>query len=122
MWEALVFLIILNLFLALIARYYYRKYRSAESERVSAVSSRLSQSSIYGKTIEQLIPFMKGFPYPAKNFRFIGNPIDGLVFLDDRVVFVEFKFNKSTLSPVQRRIRDLVQQGRVEWKTISTGV
>ena len=74
-----------------------------------------SQSVKYGKLSEQWIPFSERFPYSKENFRFIGSPIDGIAFEDDRIVFVEFKMNSSSLSEKQKHIRDLVHSRRVEW-------
>ena len=78
-------------------------------------SSKQSLSTVYGRITEQWAPFMAGYPYDPRQFRFLGSPVDGVQFEEDKVVFVEFKTNGSALSPRQQRIRELVQQGRVEW-------
>ena len=44
--------------------------------------------------------------------------MDGVLFEDERVVFVEFKMGTSKLTQRQRRIRDLVRAGRVEFKEL----
>jgi len=77
--------------------------------------SKQSQSVKYGQFTEQWLPFSSKFPYHAQNFRFIGKPIDGLCFEDDKIVFVEFKTNKSQLSDSQRRVRELIDKKKVEW-------
>lgn len=74
-----------------------------------------SLSTTYGKITEQFAPFMKSYPFPPQNFRFIGSPIDGVQFEDDRIIFVEFKTNKAALSKEQRRIKKLVENKKVEW-------
>ena len=74
-----------------------------------------SQSVKYGQLTEQWLPFAKKYPYNSQNFRFIGKPIDGIAFEEDKIVFVEFKTNKSSLSNVQRKARDLVKEKKVEW-------
>src|SRR5688572_23587951 len=79
-------------------------------------SRRGSLASTYGRISEQWFPLTEAFPYDSRGFRFIGSPIDGVQFEDDRVIFCEFKVNRSELSETQRRIRDLVRQGRVEWQ------
>jgi predicted Holliday junction resolvase-like endonuclease len=79
-----------------------------------------SLSSRYGKLTEQFIPFMKDYPYDEQNFRFIGSPIDGVQFEDDKIVFMEFKAGESSkLTERQRRIRDLVKNGRVRFEEFS---
>ena len=78
-------------------------------------SEKQSLSTTYGKLTEQFAPFMEKYPYSTKNFRFIGNPVDGIQFEDDRIIFVEFKTNQSELSPLQNKIKKLIEKGRVEW-------
>lgn len=86
------------------------------SEHVNTLSfSKQSQSVKYGKMSENWIPLSEKFPYPKENFRFLGNPIDGIAFLEDKIVFCEFKANTSTLSTKQENIRELVKNKKVEW-------
>lgn len=77
-----------------------------------------SLSSRYGKMTEQFMPFLKNYPYLPENFRFLGTPIDGIQFEDDKIVFVEFKTAGSQLSPRQRQIAEHVWQKKVEFKEI----
>ena len=72
----------------------------------------------HGKSFEQLFPFMKNYPYEYRNFRFIGNPIDGLSFENDKIVFMEFKTGDSKLSEKQKKIKSLVENKKVEWQEI----
>lgn len=80
--------------------------------------SKKSGEVLHGKSWEQFAPFMEHYPYDPENFRFIGTPIDGISFEDDKVVFVEFKTGQSRLSGVQRRIKEHVEAGQVEWKEL----
>jgi predicted Holliday junction resolvase-like endonuclease len=58
------------------------------------------------------------FPWDPSNFRFLGTPIDGVQFEDDRVILVEFKTGNSQLSKRQRHIRELVNDGKVDFEVI----
>ncbi len=80
--------------------------------------SHKSNAVKHGQSFEQLFPFMKSYPFDANNFRFIGSPIDGISFEEDSIVFVEFKTGSSQLSKKQRRIRELINSKKVEWKEI----
>ena len=71
-----------------------------------------------GFTTEQWLPLAESYPWDPRNFRFLGAPIDGVQFEDDRVVLVEFKSGRSRLSDRQLRIRDLVQSGKVEFREV----
>ena len=86
--------------------------RDLEKERFSG----RSRSTRYGQITEQFMPWAAGYPYDPSGFRFLGSPIDGVQFEDDRVILMEFKTGGSRLSPAQRRIRDLVRRGKVSFE------
>jgi predicted Holliday junction resolvase-like endonuclease len=83
-----------------------------------------SQSVTVGKITEHIVPFLPDFPYNPKDARFIGSPVDFIVFdgLDAEdvrgVVFVEVKTGTATLSTRERRVRNAVQEGQVSWLEI----
>lgn len=103
------------LVLALFLYLFYRKSKSLERSLNELGFAKNSQSVKYGKLTEHWIPFSDKFPYDPKQFRFIGNPIDGIVFDDDKIVFTEFKTASSQLNERQRKIRELVQKKNVDW-------
>ena len=72
-----------------------------------------SLSVKYGKTSEQFMPFLVNYPYDSEKFRFIGNPIDGIQFEDDKVIFIEFKTEKSKLNQNQKKIKEIIENKRV---------
>ncbi len=69
----------------------------------------------YGKMTEQFIPFVESFPYDPEKFRFLGNPIDGVLFDEDQIVFCEFKTGSSSLNEKQRKIKQLVNDKKITW-------
>ena len=77
-----------------------------------------------GKVTEHFIPYLPDFSYNPKDARFIGSPIDFIVFdgLNDgevkNIVFIEFKTGESALSTRERRVRDAIQSGNVLWKEL----
>lgn len=77
-----------------------------------------SASVKHGKSFEQLFPFMRNYPFIHRNFRFIGDPIDGLSFEEDKIVFLEFKTGTSKLSQKQKKIKELIEKKKVEWKEV----
>ena len=88
---------------------------SLKSELENLKFLKKSQSVKYGQLTEQWIPFSDKYPYNPQNFRFIGKPIDGVSFEDDKIVFVEFKTNTSQLSEAQKKVKDLVEKKKIEW-------
>jgi len=95
------------------------KRDSVPSIRQDAIQQ--SQAVTLGKITEHFIPYLPDFSYNPKDARFIGSPIDFVVFdgLNEtdvrKVVFVEVKTGTSGLSTRERRIRDAIQSGNVEW-------
>ncbi|MCH7552441.1 MAG: endonuclease [Chloroflexi bacterium] len=103
---AVAFLLTLRLALGL-----YRRVRDLEA-------SKQSVSTRHGQLWEQFIPFSDSYPWDPGNFRFIGSPIDGVQFEQDRVILLEFKTGKGRLSERQRRVQGLVEDGRVEFRVV----
>jgi predicted Holliday junction resolvase-like endonuclease len=101
--------------LVIILFFIFKKISSLNSELEDLKFSKKSQSVKYGQLTEQWIPFSDKYPYNPQNFRFIGKPIDGVAFEEDKIVFVEFKTNTSQLSEAQRKVKDLVEKKKVEW-------
>lgn len=101
--------------LVIIAIFLLNQVFSLKDEINSIYYLKRSQSVKYGQLTEQWIPFSKEFPFSSQNFRFIGKPIDGVCFEDDKIIFIEFKTNKSNLSDIQKKIKKLVSEKKVEW-------
>lgn len=83
-----------------------------------------SRSVTTGKVTEQMVPYFTEFPFNPKDARFIGSPIDFVVFdgLNDgevkEVVIVEVKTASSTLSKREKQIREVVQARKIQWKEL----
>lgn len=103
------------LLLLLMVIYYKRKVDSLADQVDEELSRQRSLSSTYGRITEQWIPLSSRYPYDPQYFRFLGSPIDGVQFEEDRIVFIEFKANRSRLSENQKRIKRLVEEGAVYW-------
>ncbi len=101
------------------------KARYTRSVRQDAVQR--SQAVTVGKVYEQLVPYLPDFPFNPKDVRFLGTPVDFVVFdgLSDgtvrRIVFVEVKTAASDLSTRERRVRDAIKAGRVDWSELRAG-
>ncbi len=82
------------------------------------LSQKKSSEIRVGKIGENMAPFMEDWPYDPNKFRFIGNPVDGIQFTDDEIIFVEIKTGKSRLTKSQRKIRDILRKkGTVSFAT-----
>ena len=84
-----------------------------------------SQAVTLGKVYEHLIPYLPDFRWNPKDARFIGTPVDFLVFdgLSEghlrAIVFVEVKTGTSSMSVRERQVRDAVLGQRVEWQQLN---
>ncbi len=94
-----------------------------EQARKSAISQ--SRAVLGGKFTEQMVPYFPGFKYDPTEVRFIGSPIDMVVFPGlaqgdpQEVVILEIKTGKSAaLTPQQKKIRQLIEDGMVRWDEI----
>ena len=94
------------------------RMRSSLAELKSQIRS---QSTRYGQITEQFLPLVESYPWDSKHFRFLGSPIDGIQFEEDRIILVEFKSSSSQMSGRQRQIEKLVEQGKVEFALIRAG-
>jgi predicted Holliday junction resolvase-like endonuclease len=105
----------LCLFLLLVIALMKRRLDSLSERLAEEEARQKSLSTTYGRITEQWFPLMAEYPYDPQNFRFLGSPIDGVQFEEDRIILVEFKANRSRLSENQKRIKRLVEEGEVYW-------
>ena len=103
----------------------FQTWRKREEENIREDAIKRSQAVIRGKVTEHLMPFFPDFCYNPRDARFVGTPVDLVVFdgLSEgdvkRVVFVEVKSGKSaTLSSRERRVRDCIKQGAVSYEIL----
>lgn len=90
------------------------------SHRKEAIAK--SRAVLGGQFSEQLAPFLPDFKYLPTECRFMGKPVDILVFkgMDekkiDEVVFVEVKSGKARNSPVEKSLRETIEKKKVRWE------
>ncbi|MEK6939860.1 MAG: Holliday junction resolvase-like protein [Nanoarchaeota archaeon] len=97
------------------------KYWEEQLPGIKKDSIERSRASLGGQFSEQLAPYLPNFKYKPTECKFLGKPVDLLVFegLDEKevteIVFVEMKSGGAELNTVQRKIRDAVKAGKVRW-------
>ena len=138
---ALIVIIIVAAILAILLVYYssrlkwerkFRQWQEAEAlrwqeEKERATRDAVNQSRVVlgGKFTEQLAPYLPEFNYDPTEARFIGSPVDLIVFPGlargdpEEIVIMEIKTGKtSQLTPQQRKIRQLIEDGMVRWELL----
>lgn len=102
----------------------FRKHKEWESAlpdyRKEAIMK--SRAVLGGQFSEQLAPYLPDFKYSPTECRFIGKPIDLIVFkgMDEKeiseVVFVEVKSGKSRVSSSEKKLKEAIENKRVRWE------
>jgi predicted Holliday junction resolvase-like endonuclease len=88
-----------------------------------------SRAVLKGKIGEQMAPLLPGFRHNPADARFIGSPIDYVIFdgyseAKDgdcsirRIVLMDVKTGNAKLSPAEKKVREAVLAGAVEWETL----
>lgn len=100
------------------------QWKNDQENSIRQDAAQRSQATTIGKVAEHFIPYLPDFSYNPKDARFIGSPIDFIVFdgLNNNevknIVFIEVKTGKSGLSQRQRQIREAIQSGKVLWQEL----
>jgi predicted Holliday junction resolvase-like endonuclease len=106
-----------------------QRWRIAHAADLQQASTLRSRAVLRGHVTEQLAPLFDDFPYELADARFLGKPIDFIVFdglaevlegLRDRlrqIIFVEIKTGRASLNTIERRIKECVESGQVHcWR------
>ncbi len=92
-------------------------YRKDALERARAV--------LKGKIGEQLAPILEVFGHSPADARFIGSPVDYIIFDGysegeiRKVVLADVKTGEAKLTKIQKEIRGAIEKGKVKWETIN---
>ncbi|MDR2078937.1 MAG: hypothetical protein LBP74_04350 [Treponema sp.] len=87
-----------------------------------------SRAVLGGLASEQIAPLLPGFPFDPGDCRFVGKPVDFIVFRGmnekniSEVVFLEVKSGTGkNLNDQEKRLREVIQAGQVRWAEYDTG-
>ena len=102
--------------------------KTVQEERADAVDT--SRAVLKGKIAEQIAPLLPGFPakYNPADARFIGSPIDYLIFRNMskgkdsedpiEIVLLDVKTGNAGLNPVQRKIETAAEEKRISFDVL----
>lgn len=100
-------------------------WRDKEERRIREDAIKRSSNTVKGKVSEHLAPFKLDFAYSPRDCRFIGTPIDYVIFAGlehdkvEEVVFLEVKTGEfAKLTQRERSVRDAIQAGKVRWEVL----
>ena len=111
-----------------------KEFSQTWAEQESSIRKDAADRSRYvlkGKIAEHMVPMYKDvFKYDPSDARFLGAPIDYVIFdgytavkdgnSDEpiTVVLADIKTGNAKLNRTERKIKEAVEQGRVRWETI----
>ncbi|MDR1586673.1 MAG: hypothetical protein LBS57_04375, partial [Treponema sp.] len=104
------------------------EWESFRVEEVVKARLRQSRAVLGGLVSEQMAPLLPGFPYDPGDCRFMGKPVDFIVFkgMNEKdireVIFLEVKSGASpALNDQEKKLRDAIRTGRVSWAEYRSG-
>ena len=98
------------------------RWKAAHSKAISREAIKGSQAAVSGRVLERVAPYLPDFEFNPRDVRFIGDPVDFVVFdgLTEgrvrRVVFVEVKSGAGELNGNERRVKAAIVARQVEWE------
>ncbi|MFH0966311.1 MAG: Holliday junction resolvase-like protein [Methanobacteriota archaeon] len=102
-----------------------REWQTREENRIRQDAIKRSREVIHGKVTEHLIPFFPSFPWNPSDARFLGSPIDFVVFdglsegMVREIILVEVKSGASrSLTQRERSVQQCAHKGAVSFRTI----
>lgn len=104
-----------------IAWLYFLIWRLRYSAKIRDDAVQRSLAVTAGKVHEQLVPYLPEFGFNPKDARFLGSPVDLVVFDGlaagevRRVVFLEVKTGGAPLTARERQVRDVIEAREVAW-------
>ncbi|MEM3481941.1 MAG: Holliday junction resolvase-like protein [Thermoplasmata archaeon] len=104
----------------------FEKWKIEYSEEIRRDAIQKSQNVLKGKVTEQIIPYFSDFPYDPRDVRFIGSPVDLIVFSGlreknsiDEIIFLEIKTGKGRQSGVEKKVEDAIKNGKISYRVIN---
>ena len=131
---ALIFILLLTIGIANDYQNKYLKIKEKYEDAIGSLPEQLararkdaldrSRAVIKGNVSEHLAPYIPDFEHQPSDARFLGSPIDYMVFdgmstgEEINVYIVDIKTGNSRLTALQRRIKKAVEEGRVHFETV----
>ena len=106
----------------LFGKFVAKQQHDEKVPKIRETAIKQSRAVLSGQFSEQIAPYLPEFPFKPTEVRFIGKPIDFVVFngMDEKkieeVIFVEVKTGKSQLSSVEKTLKEAIENKKVRWK------
>jgi predicted Holliday junction resolvase-like endonuclease len=104
-----------------IGKFKTNKYWEKEIPNYRKDAIMKSRAVLGGQFSEQLAPYLPNFEYLPTECKFLGKPIDFVVFkgMDNKkieeIIFVEVKSGNSKLNAHEKNLKDTINKKKVKW-------
>lgn len=102
------------------------KYWESEIPNYKKEAIMKSRAVLGGQFSENLAPYLPNFPFVPTECRFLGKPIDFVVFkgMDNKaieeIIFVEVKSGNSKLSSQEKRLKETILKKKIRFEEYRT--
>ena len=115
------FILIIGLItIYIILNYKFQKLDNIlKAERVDAIKR--SRAVLTGQFSENIAPYMPNFPYSPTECKFLGKPVDFIVFKGSdnnnikEIIFLEIKSGNSKLNKQEKNLKEAIINKNVKW-------
>ena len=117
----IILFIVIVLFAYIIGRMVENRKWQQGIKYIRKESVEKSRDSLSGKFAENLAPYFPDFKHDPTEIKFVGSPIDYIVFKGlskkepEEIIFLEIKSGDSTLSDVQKKLKKIIEEKKVYW-------
>lgn len=107
------------------AKNLFETWKKKEEDKIRKDAVEKSTAVIKGKVTEHLVPFFPDFRYNPKDARFIGSPVDLVIFHGlsegklEKIIFAEVKTGKSVLNQRERMVKECIENKKVSYEVIT---
>ncbi len=107
------------IYLILIYKFQKKLDSILKYEREDAIKR--SRSILTGQFSEQIAPYFPDFPYSPTECKFLGKPIDFIVFKGadnneiKEVIFLEVKSGNSKLNKQEKKLKETILAKKIKW-------
>ncbi len=107
------------------AKGWFQEWKTEHEDKVRKDALKRSRAALKGRVGEQMAPLFPIFEYEPSDARFIGSPVDYIIFEGHSkenpksITFADVKTGKSAkLTPKQKEFKEIIDKGKVDWETI----
>jgi predicted Holliday junction resolvase-like endonuclease len=108
------------------ARMQFDRWKQQHEQEIRLDAIQRSSAVTRGKMTEHIVPYLPGFDLDPKDIRFLGTPIDLIVFKglnaaveEIEIVFIEVKTGRAVLSAREKAVKKAVEEKKVSWRVFN---